>query len=447
MKNYLPKYFYEIFSNPSIENIIGFIFTIFPWILIIYWIIISIKMVKSPNKYSYYRINSIPSVFVTLGLLGTFLGITFGLIHFDTSPDKIKDSIVVLLSGLKSAFFTSIAGILLSLIFAKINRRLYTDRAVKEPESIEYEVLVQISKTLMSIKQESIKQNTGMEDVKNDIRVQTKIEYEVLTKMSETLTKIEQESANQNVSLVNTRKDIKIQTIATKQMSENIQNFAETLGEHNAQALTAALQTIIEDFNDTFKNFIEQLVDKNFDKLTDSIHQLIKWQTEYKKDISTITKAYESLVDKHKQFADTTQNWVNNLDEITGESSELRNIVRDFKAVFDDNSNFSKLIGQIGNSVANLENTTSSISTISKGVEKTTDAFIYTENKISTWLEREEGIRDSIITFSDALIKLREFDIASIEKLDQSFYDRLGNTFKQLDVLMKKYVQYLESHK
>lgn len=408
MKNYLPKYFYEIFNNPSIENIIGFAFTVFPWILIFYWIVISIKMVKNPDKYSYYRINSIPSVFVTLGLLGTFLGITFGLIHFDTSPDKIKDSIVILLSGLKSAFFTSISGILLSLIFAKINRRLFSERAVKEPKSIEYEVLVQISDTLTTIKQESIKQNNSLENVRNDIKIQTK---------------------------------------ETERVSENIQNFAETLGEHNAQAITDALQEIIEDFNSTFKNFIEQLVDKNFDKLTDSIHQLIEWQIEYKKDISTIITAYESLVDKHKQFVDTTESWVNNLDEIAGRSSELRNIVKDFKAVFNDDSNFSALIGQIENSVTNLESSTKNISTISTSIDKTTNAFNTTKEEISNWLEREDGVRDSVITLSEALNNLRQFDIASIEKLDKSFYDRLGNTFNQLDSLMKEYVQYLETNK
>ena len=119
MKNYMPEYFVKVFFEPTINNGVGFIFTVFPWVLIISWFVISIKIIKNPQKYSYYRINSIPSIFVTLGLLGTFLGITFGLIHFNTAPDKIKDSIVILLSGLKSAFFTSITGIILSLFFGK----------------------------------------------------------------------------------------------------------------------------------------------------------------------------------------------------------------------------------------------------------------------------------------------------------------------------------------
>ena len=119
-----------------------------------------------------------------------------------------------MLSGLKSAFFTSIFGIILSLIFAKINRRLFFKRKVNEPKSIEYDVLNKIYDTLTTIKQENIKQNASLENDRNGIQIQTK---------------------------------------ETKRVSENIQNFAETLGKHNAQAITDALQEIIEDFNDTFK--------------------------------------------------------------------------------------------------------------------------------------------------------------------------------------------------
>ncbi|KOY51940.1 hypothetical protein [Polaribacter dokdonensis] len=47
---------------------------------------------------------SIPSTFVTIGLLGTFLGIAYGLINFNTDPGAIKDSSAELLDGLKVAF-------------------------------------------------------------------------------------------------------------------------------------------------------------------------------------------------------------------------------------------------------------------------------------------------------------------------------------------------------
>lgn len=57
----------------------------------------------------------IPSLITSLGILGTFIGIVQGLYHFD--PSDIDGSIPTLLAGLKTAFYTSIAGIGGSIIF------------------------------------------------------------------------------------------------------------------------------------------------------------------------------------------------------------------------------------------------------------------------------------------------------------------------------------------
>lgn len=56
---------------------------------------------------------------VSLGVLGTFLGIAIGLFHFDVSD--IKTSLPLLLEGLKTAFITSGVGIFFSIIIS-INR-------------------------------------------------------------------------------------------------------------------------------------------------------------------------------------------------------------------------------------------------------------------------------------------------------------------------------------
>lgn len=49
-----------------------------------------------------------PTFISTLGVLGTFWGITKGLLAFDTTD--LDKSIPGLLDGLKTAFFTSLAG-------------------------------------------------------------------------------------------------------------------------------------------------------------------------------------------------------------------------------------------------------------------------------------------------------------------------------------------------
>jgi membrane associated rhomboid family serine protease len=70
-------------------------------------------------------IETIPNAISTLGVLGTFLGITVGLVGFDTQD--LQTSIPQLLNGLKTAFFTSLAGMLGSLLLSKKVNNLYDE--------------------------------------------------------------------------------------------------------------------------------------------------------------------------------------------------------------------------------------------------------------------------------------------------------------------------------
>lgn len=75
------------------------------------------KKVKSEiNEYLY---DLFPNLFPTVGMLFTFIGIFYGLWNFDSN--NIEGSIPQLLDGLKVAFFVSMGGILLLLIFSVIH--------------------------------------------------------------------------------------------------------------------------------------------------------------------------------------------------------------------------------------------------------------------------------------------------------------------------------------
>jgi DNA repair exonuclease SbcCD ATPase subunit len=68
----------------------------------------------------------IPGMFVGLGILGTFAGLTFGLSDFHTnSSQEIQESIRVLLGGINTAFLTSLHGIALSLAFGLIEKYVF----------------------------------------------------------------------------------------------------------------------------------------------------------------------------------------------------------------------------------------------------------------------------------------------------------------------------------
>lgn len=77
------------------------------------------------NKLNLRMLDSASGTLVGLGLLGTFLGLTFGIKDFDSSDAQhIQGSIQTLLSGMGIAFLTSLIGMGLSLIFTAIDKSL-----------------------------------------------------------------------------------------------------------------------------------------------------------------------------------------------------------------------------------------------------------------------------------------------------------------------------------
>ncbi len=70
----------------------------------------------------------IPGALTGIGILGTFYGLLKGLggIHF-SSVDVVVDSITNLVSGIDTAFFTSIAGVSLSIIFEILVKLSWND--------------------------------------------------------------------------------------------------------------------------------------------------------------------------------------------------------------------------------------------------------------------------------------------------------------------------------
>ena len=70
--------------------------------------------------------NSIPAILVGFGILGTFVGLVWGLIPFSDTDfqktEEIKNAIEELLSGVSTAFVTSVWGMIASLFFNGIEK-------------------------------------------------------------------------------------------------------------------------------------------------------------------------------------------------------------------------------------------------------------------------------------------------------------------------------------
>src|SRR5699024_6551713 len=91
------------------------------------------------EKFSGWRVFNVPvvnlikmvqmtvSVFILIGVLGTFIGLTIALGSIDATGSQLVENIAAVLSGIDVAFYTSIAGMGLSLIMTVLIKVFNTE--------------------------------------------------------------------------------------------------------------------------------------------------------------------------------------------------------------------------------------------------------------------------------------------------------------------------------
>jgi uncharacterized protein YoxC len=345
-------------------EIIEFLLKQLPWWLIGFWTIYAILSVfiKPIRHYisNFYIIESIPNVFVTLGLFGTFTGIAYGLLNFDTTPDHIKDSIKLLLDGLKSAMFTSIVGILLSLIFSKIIKIFINTKYITEPESPEL--------------------------------------------------------------------------IELRNLNRNFEEFKNAISTTQYNAIVDAFREVITNFNEVFQVFIEDLVQSNFEELTQTINELSTWQREHKEDVIELKTAYKSLVNQHKKFAETTVVWVSKLDEISGQSSKLQKVIDEFNSAFNENGDLSRVLKDVQGATSELMKVTENFNKLATKMNETTDSIKVTSDKVTEWNNSVAHLMDSVKVIVE---KVEAFQGLEINKVNQ--------VLSSIDALFLEYIKDLEN--
>lgn len=166
------------------------------------------------GKYRYSR-QSMSNAVISLGLLGTFIGITYGLLRFN--PENITASIPELLNGMKTAIFTIITGVFTSLLI-KLVPAFYGIRP-QEPETLA-PVIGQILTQLTGIKDQlgASPVTTSASHPENGPLANDKIWQGLLQKQSSLVT-ITQE-ANQNL-----QQQLQELTLLVQNTNKNLESY------------------------------------------------------------------------------------------------------------------------------------------------------------------------------------------------------------------------------
>lgn len=189
----------------------------------------------------------IQSVVTSLGLLGTFAGILAGLYFFDTTD--IDKSIPSLLGGLKTAFYTSVAGVFAS-------------------------VLIQIYPKVYGMISDKTDENKSSEELLSNVVDELKLLNSNI-------------SGDNDTTLVSQMKFLRADlTKKQDELNTSFKEFADKMAENNSKALIEALEGVMRDFNTKIN---EQFGD-NFKQLNEAVGRILVWQVNYKNQIETATQ-------------------------------------------------------------------------------------------------------------------------------------------------------------
>lgn len=281
------------------------------------------------------------SPILSLGILGTFLGIFLGLIGFDTS--NIQESVPKLLDGLKIAFFTSIAGMGVA-ISLYIYQRFNPPRGRDDLSELEY-IKEKVSKLDQLDQLEALNYLEMLKALHHQKSIDT-TSKESLNELKKISKNIERFHSSIYDLLVASFEQI---LFSLKKATEEIAKGAST-------EIINALESVIKDFN---QNLNEQFGD-NFKELNEGMHNLIAWQNGYKSSIESTEKSLRLCVDSISSSKDTLEFISSKNDEIMGVYRELSFIINTYanqiKTLNGLLSEFATLGERSRGSLENIEN-------------------------------------------------------------------------------------------
>lgn len=460
--------------------------------LLAVWTVFSILYIfrlyklKNSNKINPYIYDSIPSVFTTLGILGTFVGIFFGLQKFDVN--NINDSIPTLLEGMKTAFSTSIVGILFSLIFGKVSQIVQRNVDLNQPAKPTGELaeLNRIADILESSHKETIKKfdklNTSLVGETDDslstqlIKLRNQFTDYISSSEKQTtflqqiqkslggdeetslLTQIQKLRAEQNEYSKETKKNIEwIVNSMNKNnefISKKFDEFVELLAKNNTEALVEVMKNATEEFNKQMSELVNKLVQENFQELNNSVQRLNDWQKDNKEMIQKLTEQFKKVSEEFAITSIAIQEITQNTKQLTDENSHLTKLIFELQKVMIEDTKYQDIVNKLTSTIDTLKNNT--------------DAFDETTNKLNNWVKNQMNFSDSVaklLTRLESIEKIKDINevfwnntkkqlnegvqiieqaskrlSSDLENINAEFYERLNDTLQNLDTLIQRII-------
>lgn len=222
---------------------------------------------------------SLPNIFVGFGILGTFVGLVYGISSFDDLSDSkaIKDSIQVLLSGMGTAFYTSIVGMLFSIGFNIFEK-------------------FEFNKTLKLIREFNLRLNSQFKISQSEEDEFQKNELIKVIEASFGFSTEEGHIIPPKMVFLTMHRELQEQSRALKSFSTDLANSLQVMSD-----------IIMEEFDQSFQKAFKETLLPIIEKLESAVEALKNEKTSTNENLinSTIEALKQSLEDMVKEFKDT----------------------------------------------------------------------------------------------------------------------------------------------
>jgi ribosome recycling factor/biopolymer transport protein ExbB/TolQ len=431
------------------------------------------------------------NAFVSIGVLGTFIGLALGLSSIDTTvgADSLAQQIDELLKNVSTAFLTSIFGLvgsLLALFTERILRSSFEQRLSKICDHLDtlflnirqYQIITHAEGTNLGIQAALTAEINGHSISPSDLAVQF---LEFNKRQTDSLESFSSELAFTIEDLMNKvfndeestfRKEFA--NIASKltALSESLRSPAEDMTKSVVEELQKSLRSMIEEFQTSISDGARQEMDELTNQLSQVSSSLSSIPTvlgELQNSTeSSILKINEQMEDSARIIGEETTESVNQLSTIIGtlvreieeiqerqlsltegqsESFEKMSLMSEkFTSTLQDLDSLSEEIaeagGQVGATADILKNTSSSLEKSAESVDNSNHALNSTlssfMSETSQLIGEQSNLTSNIIEVMDTIQSHSTTIKEQYEELDSSISDSFKSIQSGIDTFLRQ---------
>ena len=391
-------------------------------VTIIFGILVAYILYFFLKEKQYSKESVLGNIASTIGVLGTFVGISIGLWKFN--PNDITSSVPLLLSGMKIAFATSIIGMAASIFMKYI--------ALKNEDEENIDDIMELFNTMIA------------------------------------------ESRNVNNTLIENQKQ-----------TENALNKVSEIWASHQENLTVELKSEILNLNNNTISKQEELIGEFkklgecFTLLNSGVNNLLTWQENYKETIENTTKELETVIqtihnaDESIESISKNSSLIKenneNLSEVLKEINKTQNVIIDSnKSIIEISNTAKESIPQINEHFTNIDNRTkestaylqtlisenlnnikSYLEKITEDVLSKTTQSIYENNRQFKYEISEHISQCKMLIYSlkDLIPDINEHLLSTQKRFNKTlihFNEEVQNSFKENTYEINKQVQLLK---